>query len=346
MKDRDPISIWYSFLEELGESVDIRFVRTRLGSAEGQWYSLTHRSFDGLGGFAHLLRESGYEPGALPAIQPALRRRGWLADPLSKLRALLRMATYPPRGRVPWRRVERGWRARGAEGAGDPARPREAAAVADAIPTAAAWRVLSSAETEQLLARAKEQGITLNSLLLWALNRALVAALVDAPQDRFAGTWMVPVNLRGAVPASRDTDNQSSFLTVRVSPKDDAARLHARIEREKATGLHWAAWRVAKWGTRVSVRLARRKVYSDYRRPGHPWMGAFSNLGSWDVAGAPPDEAWLIFPSVSLVRPLSAGALTYGRKLGLSLQAHPALSRDPLEARRWLERWLDEVLRT
>ena len=84
------------------------------------------------------------------------------------------------------------------------------------------------------------------------------------------------------------------------------------------------------------------------KRFGRHVTGIFSNLGVWPPPGSPvvPDlpDHWLFVAPVTLDMPFSAGALTWQGRMSLTVQAHPALSRDPSQARVWSEDWVREIL--
>jgi len=65
-----------------------------------------------------------------------------------------------------------------------------------------------------------------------------------------------------------------------------------------------------------------------------------SNLGSLGPpATEAPREWWLAFNPVMRSRPVGAACLTWGGRLALTLQVHPALSREPEQARAWWNEW-------
>src|ERR1700722_5784278 len=55
----DPIKSWFIAAEELGEYIGIRFGRLAPGAAQPEWIFLRHTDFDGIGGFAEILRQRG-----------------------------------------------------------------------------------------------------------------------------------------------------------------------------------------------------------------------------------------------------------------------------------------------
>src|SRR5438552_3407369 len=99
-KVTDPIGPWFIAAEALGEYIGIRFGRLPPAKTEPEWFFLRHIDFDGIGGFAELLRQRGAELPRLPQIKhpsPASWRP--LLGTLPKL--------LKPKRRVEWRPLER-----------------------------------------------------------------------------------------------------------------------------------------------------------------------------------------------------------------------------------------------
>src|ERR1700730_6780435 len=61
----DYIQSWFVAAEELGEYIGIRFGRIPPGATQPEWIFLRHTDFDGIGGFADILRQRG---AALPKL--------------------------------------------------------------------------------------------------------------------------------------------------------------------------------------------------------------------------------------------------------------------------------------
>src|SRR6185503_6400172 len=100
-KTTDPITPWFIAAEELGEYIGIRFGHVPNGETEAQWMFLRHTEYDGIGGFAELLRRRGADIPRLPQIKhPAAPSR--IALIKSSLKAL------GPRRRLKWAPLERG----------------------------------------------------------------------------------------------------------------------------------------------------------------------------------------------------------------------------------------------
>lgn len=304
----------FSVLERLGERVAITFGRVR--GAEVEWVDVPHATFDGVGGLAHVLRARGLRVDRLPTLarpgRPGLLRRLW---------ALCKDPTGDKLPPVAWKTFDPTRRPGGAA-----ARP--------------AFRLLSAERSARLAA--ETPGASANSVLLAALDRALAPRLVagEAPS-----TWMVPVNMRGGVSLPRDTQNTSAYLPVRVRRGATAQDVHTEVKALLAGHAHWAVWLLVGLARWSSSGTFAKLITKYYERPGHPFVGAFSNLGEWPLDSAPEDDAdgWVFTPPVLKTIPLAAGALTWRGRLGLALRAHPALTEDPAEVEAWLAAWVEAL---
>src|SRR5438445_9109018 len=97
----DPISPWFILCEELDEYIGIRFGRVAPGASAPEWIFVRHTDFDGIGGFAELLRRRGAIIPKLPQIKhPAPPSWWWLARFIPTL--------LKPRRKVKWGNIERG----------------------------------------------------------------------------------------------------------------------------------------------------------------------------------------------------------------------------------------------
>jgi hypothetical protein len=312
---RDLIGEWFSALEAEGECFTFRLGRYREEMRGPDWYFLPHERYDGLGGLAHVLRTELETAIELPrsAEKPPSRFSKFLAA----LYCLLRRRSRPMRFRDE-----------------DPSfEPRSAAAVQ---PTALAWTLFSAAETEMVRNAARKQGVSLNAWLLWGLARSTLPSLV-------AGTgnfqWIVPVNMRGHAKTARDTDNAAWTLDVAFEPDAAPEQVQAAIGEQMRHKAHWGSWELFKLlrflKPEALKAIAQREM--QVRK-----QGSFSNLGRLEPRSdliRSSGDWWMVFNPVLRYRPVGAACLTWCGKLALTLQLHPALSRDPRVAREWLDAW-------
>lgn len=309
-------------MEAIGDPSPIQFGQVRGAAVE--WTDLPHARFDGVGGIAHLLRARGLKVSPLPTATRLERPGFW-----SRVWGVLR---HDPSGdkkpRVAWKSFDPGRRQQGPK------------------PPPAAWRLLTKEQTDRLAARAEAEGASTNSVLLAALDGVVAPRLTanEAPS-----LWMVPVNMRGPVTRPRDTQNQSSYLPVSVPRGASPAVVHAEVKRLLADRVHWSVWFQVESGRWVGRKFYEKAIRSYYARPGHPWLGAFTNLGAWPLEGdeSPPGvddvDGWLVAAPVFKTIPLASGVMTWKGRLGLTLRAHPALTEDQTQVEGWLTAWVDSL---
>lgn len=198
-------------------------------------------------------------------------------------------------------------------------------------------RLLDEAQTRAIINAAKASGITLNSWLLWSLNRAAAPLLTLDHGER---AWGNTVNLRGHVPAARITDNQSSIVTVVFRDDDSPAQLHQHIQTLFNAGMQWGSWDFLNTICRFGPNLVRKQIRRYYGN-NNSQMGTFSNLGAvnWDVSAGRPPYMYLAPPSTRTA-PVAAFAGTFNGRLALVLGLHPFLQASDEEIDAILAAWV------
>jgi len=319
-ESNDPIRPWFHALEELDEFIGIRFGHLAPGATEIEWMFLPHTDFDGIGGFAHLLRERGGHVDDLPKI-PHPAALSWL----SFLRALPGM--LGPRRRISWKALKQG-----------PELDRT-----NQPPPAVAVHVFSEEDTAKIRWAARNADVSVNSLLLRHLDRAVRPYLEDPSSST---PWMVPVNLRGRVTQPTDVENHSSYIAINIKASDGAKAVHRRIYNELEKGRHCANWKSYAAGRFCSSGMKRALIRRD--RAISQWnIGGLSNLGIWDWDKSITDPRckgqWFFSPPVLRFQHIGAGCVTFQGQLTLTLQIHPDLTTSPEVAESWVRNWVREI---
>jgi hypothetical protein len=321
MPKTDPISPWFILCEEVGEYIGIRFGRLSPEADEPEWMFLRHIDFDGIGGFAELLRRRGADIARLPQIKhPASPSWG------SLVRALPRF--LKPRRRVKWGSLERG--------------PVISSSSTQA-PLAVAWHIFDESATTQIRRVCRKNGFTINSFLLKHLTKAIRPSLHD---ESSVVPWMIPVNLRGKVTRERDTDNFTSYVGVKVCSYETAHDIHQNIYAALGRGEHWANWYAYECGRLASKRMKKFLLQNDLAMS--QWnLGSFSNLGDWDaektITQSECEGGWLFAPPVLRCQLVGAGCVTFQNRLSLTIQAHPDLTTSPAVPQAWVQSWVKEI---
>jgi hypothetical protein len=289
----------------------IRYGRVPDGSGEVEWHFVSHCDCDGIGGFARLLRERDVETGKLPETKHPCRGA---IGPMWRLWCDSRRAGECA-ARADWSATD-----------------QPAVGVSDAV----AWHLFTEDETREIVARCRRMGVTVNSFLLKHLDQAVRP---DTRRPELPIPWMIPVNLRGDICHADDTENHVSCVEARISPDDSPEDIQRDILRRLARGEHRANHLLLMVGAVLSHKAKVAFLKKDRAKPAGN-IGAFSNLGVWSAESG-RGEGWVFCPPVVTGQLLGAGCVTYGGRLGLALQGHPALSSTPEMAAGWMGRWLD-----
>lgn len=317
-KDTDWAGLWFDIMEkEAGEFVGMRAGRRAPGTEEPAWLFHSHAACDGLGWFATLLRkEARTSKISIPRLKESVR-----PPLLAQVHALLRLLARKPQAAAMWNTWDARWRAPSGG-----AKPGKAVAV----------YAFDAHRTRRLAEVARTQGVSLNSLLIATLGRVSEPQLQGGP-----AFWMVPVNMRGPVNLASETANHTSYLQIKTGADVTPRQLHEQVKAKLSRLEHWGGWLFANSGRVVRYAgmkwLYRREIA---RTKGRPWVGAFSNLGTWDDC-----DRWSVCPPVAKACPLGVGVIICDGALSLTIDAHSSIARDAALTRALMDRWVGELAR-
>jgi hypothetical protein len=322
----DPIASWFIAAEALGEFIGIRFGHIPPAAKDPEWTFLPHTDYDGIGGFAEILRRRGASVDRLPQIRHPVSP-SWLC----LARALPKYLSR--RRRVQWGALDAG--PAPATGSASPAVPLP--------PPAVAWHVFDETATTHVRRVCRRAGVTVNSFLLKHLTKAIRPSLQDQSS---VVPWMIPINIRGKVDRGRDTAVHTSYVGVNVRSYETVRDVHQNIYAALASGEHWANWQMYLLGRYISLGMQKRLIRAELGAS--QWcIGGFSNLGDWDADKkiTQPDclGAWLFTPLAWRCLSIAAGCVTFQNRLSLTIQAHPSLTTTPAVPRAWVENWVKEI---
>ena len=303
---------WFDLIEELqGEFVGMR---GGLVQPDGSiaWTFVPHARFDGLGGFVDLLRRTTAAKDLPVPVRRTQRPSLW-----QRIAAVAQLCAERPRVAGRWRHQAAAWRP-----GEDQCREGN---------TFAATHLFTKEETGALERAARASGAPLNALLLSGLARASEAEIADGP-----AIWMMPVNMRGPVTLARDTANHTGYLQIDIAPGASAANVQAQVKERLRRREHWGSWLFLNLG-RIAGYRGMRTIYGfQMRRFGNrPFVGSFSNLGSWRGVGC-----WFVCPPVTMNAPVAAGAIVCDGRLSLTLEAHASMTGGREWSRGLLQRWI------
>jgi methyltransferase (TIGR00027 family) len=317
-KDTDWAGLWFDIMEkEAGEFVGMRAGRRSPGTEELTWIFHSHAAHDGIGWFASLLR------GQAPASKFSMPRLRECVRPslLAQVNALLQLLARRPQAAAKWNTWDARWQA--------PAGGAKAG-------TAVAVHAFDAHRTHRLAEAASAQGVSLNSLLLATLGRVSEPQLQGGP-----AFWMVPVNMRGPVTLGSETANHTSYLQIKTGADVTPRQLHERVKEKLFRLEHWGSWLFANSGQVVRYRGMKWLYCRELARTkGRPWVGSFSNLGTWNDC-----DQWFVCPPVAQVCPLGVGVVICNGALLLTMDAHPSIAQDAAWTRTLMDRLVCELAR-
>jgi len=310
-KTHSEIDLWFEALSQQGENMDISFGFLHPPQTHPQWTFFSHTECDGIGGFSKALSREGVVLKEMPQLKE-LTRPHFFRKVLAYTRFLANARVH----RTPWKNFD------------IPEHNNKSCGIDT--------HYFETEQTETFKILAKKRNVTLNSLLLHSLNKAVSPQWTIQPVHN---RWMIPINMRGGIKRS-PTSNQTSYLGVDLDQRDSIWEVHKKVLAQKESLAHWGAL----WGLYMGQWLGEkgvRKTLSRYSKKGHSWTGTFSNLGSWNVKS---DLICFFCPPVTQGHPIGAGALTHHGKLALTLQLHPGLTTRFSQVQESMQAWKQHLL--
>src|SRR5690606_13836574 len=105
-------------------------------------------------------------------------------------------------------------------------------------------QVLTPDELQALKEVARQRGVSVASLTLAALNKAVFDTCLQPGSQAW---WFYPVNLRGAVERP-PLGNVSSGFYLLLNAGSSAEEIHAQVKKKLQAGEHWWLWKMAHIG--------------------------------------------------------------------------------------------------
>lgn len=309
---------WFQAAEATGDFMAIRYGRQCLQDDEVKWSFVSHCEYDGIGGFAKLLRANGAELASLPQTKYTTKA---VIRPLWNV-LLKRKVSKGVGIRDDWKLSEY-----------SEDRPEDASMAVDHY-------LFTENDTEKIRQLCKKQQVTVNSFLLKYLDRAVRP---DIKKPKVAIPWMIPVNLRGSVDYDVDTANHVSCIEPIIAKNDSVEDIQQSISSRLFSGEHRANFLILGLG-RFFPRQLKLYFIKKSRAKKEGNIGAFSNLGVWDSERAFQEDAhWYFCPPVCQGQLLGAGCVTFQNRLSLTIQAEPGLFNRQDIVQGWMKRWVQAI---
>lgn len=197
---KDRTGFIFQLLEDMGSFPYIAYGLLRKSSGQPEWVFLPHSRYDGVGGFYYLLWQNGYEVSELPQIKdktiPSFLKKINLFLKLMKEERNNKIAPGGENG-VKWKHYDDSQKMYGQS-------------------CCICWHVFNENDTNKLIASAKANQVSFNSLLLWSLKQSLYRSLIS-DSDFGDKMWWIPINMRGQIKGLDPTSNQSTSMKIALS---------------------------------------------------------------------------------------------------------------------------------
>ncbi|MBN2653027.1 MAG: hypothetical protein JXR63_11660 [Spirochaetales bacterium] len=277
----------------------------RVSTLELETKSYPHAKYDGIGAFSEFIKESGFTPPKLPLSKeqnaPSKIVRFFLFS-----KAMIVGRKIDLRDSKDWKNFDITAKINNED---------------KSINNIDFWFVLSREQTMKLEEKASMAGVSLNSYLLNKLNKTIFSHMSD---ENIPRRWMIPVNMRGPVQLDNQYGNHSSSLDLYQLPREAPLQTHKKIKKALKKKLHWKSWIFFT----IIKTIGKDKLYQILTNPKNPairpYIGSFSNLGSWLIPGL-EDGTMFFSQSVSKTVPFACGAVKVNGILGITWRKHPSL---------------------
>jgi hypothetical protein len=288
--------------KQLGRG-DVFEVISTFPDGQVQIHTFHHEDCDGLGALLKLSREWNPTPLELPAFKMPLSK-GSVWGGLSGLWTDLK----PHQTR--WKSIKM---------------------AASYTPEHLARRVLSQNATEAIVACASKQGVNLNALLLWVVNKVVAEVLLHPEQEHCH--WLLPVNTR-AQGNTQSTANHTSSIGLHFERSTSLVEV---FEIYKRALNPWHALGQEKL-TEFLAALSEKHLLALARLRGekNSWIGSFSNLGRWEFPDRRDESCWpshisIAPPAGTPCFPVGVGIITWQGRMSISLRLHAALCQSSVQ---------------
>jgi len=308
----DYVGMWYTARRVYGVDDRMLYGTFEKGGAQPQWYSASHRYYDGIAGIAMTLQAKGVAfPDGLP------KGRDKVAPTLGELWKAARLPLNAPAPKLSWRNLA----------------PELARAPA-ALPVTV---LLDIPESDAVEICAKRAGVSSTVWLLWTADRA-VRELLFTPDAVLP--WIYPVNLRGVVQCERESMNHCGGFAVTIAHGMSAVDVREQVSARLARLEHWRQWFLLSLGSWVGQRGINLLYRLTRPKPGK-FAGSYSNVGSWS---APAIDGLTGSAPGSPGYPVCITTMVCNGRRGIAIRLHPVVDKDGTAAVRVLARWREVML--
>lgn len=309
MKAKDSIKLWFDTLVQDGECMDLTVLKIDQSGVEE--FNFPHGEVDGIGAFLNIHKKSD----SLQVYTKMRHKRPWY----HYLWGFLMYTKRLPFRSAKWKNFNKNWRQK----------------YWQTKPFARAYTVFSKEETRQIKQLSKGLNVSLNSHLLFCLNKVLTNL-----QEPGKSIWLVPVSMR----ASLDEEivkNEVGFTDAYCGSEDRVQDIDRQIKKRLKNLEHLGGVIGVSLGVFIGPWLLKKLVLLNKHLQVR--TGVFTNLGE----GRDPESKNMYsgYPPVIETQPVGALAGIWNDSLTLALHFHPALELSKEQAEQILAQWREAALK-
>lgn len=181
--------------------------------------------------------------------------------------------------------------------------------------------LLNNIEYEKLVSTSKEQGVSINTLIISLSDRAVRKYLLKETQQQTY--WFIPYNMRGTIQERPERKNYVSHVVAILNKQDSIQSIEKNVKNVINSNYYLGAWAFLHIGVLLGKNGARKILNYLYLK-NHSWCGSISNLGCFKVENF--KNAVYFCPPVTRPYPIGIGSITVNKSLTISFLFHPSLN--------------------
>jgi hypothetical protein len=297
-------------MQELGECIDIIYIKHSLVKNQQDIFLKPHDKADGASAFAQILKtEDNLNIDSLPTVKLHSRPNIFKRIKL----ALDHLKRQSP--------VNYNW-----------LNKTNKTGTSQGI----SYTLLTLEESAKLDLFAKSNNINSNSILLESLDKVSKEMFLKEDQKR---VWMVPVNMRMPDQAKTFSGNFVTTLSVHMTDSDSPQTTYSQIRSMMKSGIIWGGWIIANTPKYIGEKRLR-KLSKNIKSP---YIGLCSNLGSWppvsQETNTSQDHQWVVASPVTKYCPIATVIIKWNGRYSISCQLHPSISEDIKDTTNFIASW-------
>jgi hypothetical protein len=183
--------------------------------------------------------------------------------------------------------------------------------------------------------------VNVNSLFLSLFDEVSAEVLLTNNLLNRKRVWMIPVSLRTESEEKLRYGNFVTTLSVYTDDNSSAQSIYKQMSKMLKSGLPWGGLWVANISKVLGEDRMRVMSTKDVKPP---YVGLITNLGKWsfDYDKCLKDR-WALIAPVSRFAPVSVSLFEWNEELSLTMQLHPMLKRTPDETEALFKSVIDKL---